>query len=71
MSMMTGEQYRDSLRALKPEVYVKGGDYTIDTVNQAERRLVEGYGGRVVLIAGEAGASTTNILRKIHDDDLR
>jgi len=59
------------LEALKPEVYVKGGDYTIDTINQAERRLVEGYGGQVVLIAGEEGASTTNILRKIHEDDLQ
>ncbi len=59
------------LDALRPEVYVKGGDYTIDTINQGERRLVEGYGGQVVLIAGEEGASTTNILRKIHEDDLR
>ncbi len=59
------------LEALKPEVYVKGGDYTIDTINQTERRLVEAYGGKIVLIPGEEGASTTNLLRKIHGDNRR
>src|SRR5438046_1312217 len=29
------------LSLLQPEVYAKGGDYTIDTINQEERRLVE------------------------------
>ena len=29
------------LALVEPEVYVKGGDYTIDTINQDERRLVE------------------------------
>ncbi len=59
------------LDAVRPEIYVKGGDYTIDTINQTERRLVEGYGGRLIILPGQEGASTTSILRKIHDDDLR
>jgi rfaE bifunctional protein nucleotidyltransferase chain/domain len=53
------------LTVVRPDVYVKGGDYTIDTINQEERRLVEGFGGKVVVLAGVPGKSTTGILEKI------
>ncbi|HKX62779.1 MAG TPA: D-glycero-beta-D-manno-heptose 1-phosphate adenylyltransferase [Verrucomicrobiae bacterium] len=53
------------LTAAQPDVYAKGGDYTIDTINQEERRLVESFGGKVVVIAGVPGQSTTAILEKI------
>lgn len=53
---------------LKPDVYAKGGDYTIDTINQTERRIVEEYGGAIALIAGVEGQSTTAIIEKILDD---
>lgn len=53
------------LAAVQPDIYVKGGDYTIDTINQEERRLVEGMGGRVVVLAGVPGKSTTGLLEKI------
>ncbi len=59
------------LEVLRPEVYVKGGDYTIDTINQVERRFLEGYGAQIVLLPGVEGASTSEILRRIHDDDVR
>lgn len=53
------------LEALKPDIYAKGGDYTLDTINQDERKLVEGYGGRIALIPGVDGRSTTNIIQRI------
>lgn len=53
------------LQAVQPDIYVKGGDYTIDTINQEERRLVEGFGGKVVVLAGVPGKSTTGLLEKI------
>ena len=28
----------------RPDVYVKGGDYTLETINQDERRLLEEWG---------------------------
>ena len=58
----------DALRLLaevRPDIYAKGGDYTIDTINQPERRLVEGCGGKVVILPGVPGRSTTNVLAKI------
>ena len=53
------------LRRARPDIYVKGGVYTIETVNQEERRTVESSGGRVLIIPFVAGKSTTSLLKKI------
>ena len=53
------------LAAAQPDVYVKGGDYTLDTLNQDERRTVEQAGGRIVIIPFVPGKSTTALLKKI------
>lgn len=53
------------LEIVRPDVYVKGGDYTIDTINQPERRLVERLGGKVVIMPGVPGKSTTALVGKM------
>ncbi len=53
------------LAAAQPDVYVKGGDYTLDTLNQDERRTVEEAGGKIVIIPFVPGKSTTATLKKI------
>src|SRR6266511_1018824 len=53
------------LSAVQPDIYAKGGDYTIDTINQEERQLVEKLGGTVVVLPVVPGKSTTALLEKI------
>ena len=53
------------LALAQPDVYVKGGDYTLETLNQEERRAVEGAGGRIMIVPFVAGKSTTALLEKI------
>jgi rfaE bifunctional protein nucleotidyltransferase chain/domain len=53
------------LAAAQPDIYVKGGDYTLETLNQDERRAVESSGGRIKLVPFVAGKSTTALLEKI------
>ncbi len=53
------------LSLVQPDIYVKGGDYTLDTVDQEERRIIEGAGGKVVLISFVPGRSTTGVLERI------
>ena len=53
------------LAATQPDIYVKGGDYTLDTLNQEERRTVEQAGGKIVIIPFVPGKSTTALLKKI------
>ena len=51
------------IRQVHPDVYVKGGDYTIETL--PEGQIVLGYGGRVELVNLVEGRSTTNVIAKI------
>jgi D-beta-D-heptose 7-phosphate kinase/D-beta-D-heptose 1-phosphate adenosyltransferase len=51
------------ITALRPDILVKGGDYSLAGV--VGRELVESYGGRVELISFVDGKSTTSIINKI------
>lgn len=53
------------LERAQPDIYVKGGDYTPETLNQEERRAVEAAGGKIRIIPFVPGKSTTAILEKI------
>ena len=56
------------LERLQPHIYAKGGDYTLESINQDERRVIESYGGHIALLAGVEGKSTTSIIEKLNDD---
>ena len=53
----------DIVRALQPDVLVKGADWPADQI--VGRDTVEARGGRVVLVPVETGYSTTAILERI------
>jgi rfaE bifunctional protein nucleotidyltransferase chain/domain len=53
----------DIVRALEPDVLVKGADWPTDQI--VGRDTVEARGGRVVLVPVETGYSTTAILERI------
>lgn len=54
------------ISAIKPDVLVKGGDYTPDQV--VGKDIVEAYGGRVEIIPFVQGKSSTSIIHKIRQD---
>lgn len=53
---------------VRPDVYVKGGDYTLETLPEA--KIVQSYGGRVEFVSLVAGRSTTNVIEKIRAEVL-
>jgi len=53
------------IRALEPDVLVKGGDWPVDQV--AGRQIVEGRGGRVCTLPYVEGASSSRLLRRIRE----
>lgn len=55
------------IRALKPDILVKGGDYDMRTL--AETAVVESYGGKALAIPFVAGYSTTALVKKIRSTD--
>jgi D-beta-D-heptose 7-phosphate kinase/D-beta-D-heptose 1-phosphate adenosyltransferase len=51
------------LNLLKPEVFIKGADYAIEEIPEAE--IVQAYGGEIVLAKLEEGHSTTATIAKM------
>lgn len=51
------------IKSLKPDILVKGGDYSPETV--VGREIVEGYGGKVCIIPLLKGISTSLLVDKI------
>ena len=51
------------LGVIKPDVLVKGADYSIDQV--VGRDVVESYGGKVVLVELVPDTSTTLIVKRL------
>ena len=54
------------VNTLKPDVIVKGGDYTESTIVGAEE--VKGWGGKVVVVPLTPGQSTTAIIGKLSEE---
>ncbi len=57
------------LRAVRPDIYVKGGDYDIESLE--ETRVVREHGGRAATIAFVEGYSTTALVQRICGDAQR
>lgn len=55
------------VREIQPDVYVKGGDYSVKALPEAV--IVAGYGGKTMLIPEVPGRSSSNIIKKITDNE--
>lgn len=53
------------MEALKPDIYVKGGDYTVDTLEASERAAVQKCGAKICLVKFKKGYSTSSIVSRI------
>ena len=51
------------IQRLRPDIYVKGGDYDISKL--AETALVQSWGGRALALPFIEGQSTTGLVRRI------
>lgn len=55
----------DVFTAIPPDVYVKGGDYTEDSLDREEHAILKQAGARLVFIPLVEGCSTTATVRRI------
>ncbi len=53
----------DLIRKVRPDILLKGGDWSLDQV--IGRKEVEGWGGRVEIVDLVGGLSTSELLRRI------
>ena len=59
----------ETIRALRPDVLIKGSDYTVDQVVGGD--LVMGWGGRVLLAELREGHSTSGTIRRMAVPETR
>jgi len=55
----------DLIRRIKPDIFVKGGDYRRESLPEAD--LVDELGGRVEILPYLESYSTTSVIEKIRD----
>jgi rfaE bifunctional protein nucleotidyltransferase chain/domain len=53
------------LEKVRPAIYVKGGDYTAESLDAEERRALERMGTEIRIVPFEAGHSTSRLLEKM------
>jgi D-glycero-beta-D-manno-heptose 1-phosphate adenylyltransferase len=53
------------LVAVRPAVYVKGGDYSSETLDEKERAILKEIGAEIHLIPFETGYSTSRLIDRI------
>src|SRR5213075_3123442 len=53
------------IAAIKPAIYVKGGDYSSETLDKEERAVLKEIGAKIRIIPFEAGYSTSRLLEQI------
>jgi D-glycero-beta-D-manno-heptose 1-phosphate adenylyltransferase len=54
------------LEQVAPAVYVKGGDYTPETLDPEERAALQKIGAEIRIIPFEKGYSTTGLINRMH-----
>src|SRR3989338_5246877 len=60
-----GKRVTSVIRAREPDIYVKGGDYSVATLNEEEREALRKIGARIKIIPFVRGFSTTKTIKKM------
>lgn len=53
------------LREIRPQVYAKGGDYTVDSLNQEEAAALRDIAAEINILPLVPGKSTTKLIEKM------
>ena len=63
--MFDTQRCDDMLIELSPDIYVKGGDYTLKTINPQERETLQSINANIRFLPFIEGFSTTEIINKL------
>ena len=65
VSIFPAVRATEFLRALQPDVYVKGGDYTAELLHPEEAAVLREAGTRIEIVGLVPGRSTTGLVEKM------
>ena len=64
VTIFHSERVTDLVRAIRPHIYAKGGDYTVDSLDPGERGALIEVGAEIRILPLVPGKSTTSTLAK-------
>lgn len=65
--MFDTQRCDDMFIELRPDIYVKGGDYTLETINPQEREALQSVNAAIRFLPFVEGFSTTEIINKLKE----
>jgi D-glycero-beta-D-manno-heptose 1-phosphate adenylyltransferase len=63
--VFAGPRLDEEIRLLKPDVYTKAGDYTVESLDAGERAALQGAGTDIRILPFVAGRSTTHLVGRM------
>jgi rfaE bifunctional protein nucleotidyltransferase chain/domain len=69
VTIFPGARATEFISAANPAVYVKGGDYKVETLNPEERETLEKMGTEIRIISFEEGYSTSKLIEQLKKTD--
>jgi len=64
LTIFHNERVTDLVRTIRPQIYAKGGDYTVESLDPGERGALESVGAEIRILPLVPGKSTTSIIEK-------
>jgi len=64
LTIFHAERVTQLVRTIRPHIYAKGGDYTVERLDPGERAALQEVGAAVHILPMVPGKSTTGILEK-------
>ncbi len=58
------------IEAIQPDIYVKGGDYTLETLAAEEREALQRCGTEIRLLPEIGGFSSTDIINRVRNNSI-
>jgi rfaE bifunctional protein nucleotidyltransferase chain/domain len=60
-----GPRFNQEIELIKPDVYTKAGDYSIETLPENERQALERAGANIQILPFQTGLSTTRTIEQM------
>lgn len=67
--VFTAQRVTEEILTLKPDVYAKAGDYTIETIDKEEKAALQSVGTTIRFVPFADGFSTTSMVERIRGID--
>ena len=65
VTIFSAPRLTPEIQALRPDIYCKAGDYTLDKLNAEERAALDEVGARIKFLPFLPGFSTTHLIARI------